>query len=203
MNILEHTIEEAKKHGYDVRVRDVGYAALVSVLCDESLAYKLIFGDDDDFKTFSKIDRIKYLVRYFQSGKSQSREKDEAAEIAKLIAKSKEKKNDDGDDIGLTYEENYAGAVEQLKRIEDLRTRCDLDDIKTLKDLEKAESDIRVRLVDKFNVQEKTVEQYILVRPKCNHICEITHRECWLQTKEYAKEHWHLIDDPNYKEDTE
>lgn len=200
---IDKIIDDAKKHGYDVRIRDVGYAILCAKLDDPNMAYMLIFGDDGNLETFSKLDRIKYLVRYFQSEKLQAKEKDEAAEIANLIAKSKGKKNDDGDDIGLTYEENYAGAVEQLKRIEDLRARCDKDDIKTLKDLEKAESDIRVRLVDKFNVQEKAIEQYIIVQPKCNHICEHTHRECWLQTKEYAKEHWHLIDDPDYEGETE
>lgn len=201
MNKLEKIIEEAKKHSYDVRVRDVGYAVLVAGLGDENLAHKLIFGDDGNEATYKELPHIKYLVNYFKTEDLKKNESKEAEDIAKLIAQSKGKKNDDGDDIGLTYEENYAGAVEQLKRIEDLRSRCPVDDIKTLKDLEKAESDIRVRLVDKFNVQEKNVEQYIIVQPKCNHICEITRRECWLQTKEYAKEHWHLIDDPDYKED--
>lgn len=201
MGKLERIIEEAKKHGQEVRVRDVGYAALVVGLEDPDLAYRLIFGDDGNAATYKGQQHVKFLVNHLKAEGLKKDESKEAEDIARLIAQSKGKKNEDGDDIGLTYEENYAGAVEQLKRIEDLRARCDKDDIKTLKDLEKAESDIRVRLVDKFNVQEKTVEQYIIVQPKCNHICEITHRECWLQTKEYAKEHWHLIDDPNYKED--
>lgn len=203
MNKLEKIIEEAKKRSYDVRVRDVGYAVLVAGLGDENLAHKLIFGDDGNEITYRELPHIKYLVNYLKAEDLKKHESKEAEDIAKLITQSKGKKNEDGDDIGLTYEENYAGAVEQLKRIEDLRARCDKDDIKTLKDLEKAESDIRVRLVDKFNVQEKAIEQYIIVQPKRNHICEHTHRECWLQTKEYAKEHWHLIDDPDYKEDKE
>ena len=199
MNKLDKIIEEAKRRSYDVRVRDVGYAVLAAVLDDEDLAHKLIFGDDGNERTYRELPHIKYLINYLRAEDLKKNESKEAEDIAKLIANNKGKKNDDGDDIGLTYEENYAGAVEQLKRIEDLRTRCDPDDIKTLKDLEKAESDIRVRLVDKFNVQEKNVEQYVIVQKKFDFICPHTRRECYQMTKEDAMNKWNLVE----KEDTE
>lgn len=199
MNKLDKIIEEAKRRSYDVRVRDVGYAVLAAVLDDEDLAHKLIFGDDGNERTYRELPQIKYLINYLRAEDLKKNESKEAEDIAKLIANNKGKKNDDGDDIGLTYEENYAGAVEQLKRIEDLRTRCDPDDIKTLKDLEKAESDIRVRLVDKFNVQEKNVEQYVIVQKKFDFICPHTRRECYQMTKEDAMNKWNLVE----KEDTE
>lgn len=199
MNKLDKIIEEAKRRSYDVRVRDVGYAVLAAVLDDEDLAHKLIFGDDGNERTYRELPQIKYLINYLRAEDLKKNESKEAEDIAKLIANNKGKKNDDGDDIGLTYEENYAGAVEQLKRIEDLRTRCDPDDIKTLKDLEKAESDIRVRLVDKFNVQEKNVEQCVFVQKKFDFICPHTRRECYQMTKEDAMNKWNLVE----KEDTE
>lgn len=199
MNKLDKIIEEAKRRSYDVRVRDVGYAVLAAVLDDEDLAHKLIFGDDGNERTYRELPQIKYLINYLRAEDLKKNESKEAEDIAKLIANNKGKKNDDGDDIGLTYEENYAGAVEQLKRIEDLRARCDPDDIKTLKDLEKAESDIRVRLVDKFNVQEKNVEQYVIVQKKFDFICPHTRRECYQMTKEDAMNKWNLVE----KEDTE
>lgn len=199
MNKLDKIIEEAKRRSYDVRVRDVGYAVLAAVLDDEDLAHKLIFGDDGNERTYRELPQIKYLINYLRAEDLKKNESKEAEDIAKLIANNKGKKNDDGDDIGLTYEENYAGAVEQLKRIEDLRARCDPDDIKTLKDLEKAESDIRVRLVDKFNVQEKNVEQYVIVQKKFDFICPHTRRECYQMTKEDAINKWNLVE----KEDTE
>lgn len=199
MNKLDKIIEEAKRRSYDVRVRDVGYAVLAAVLDDEDLAHKLIFGDDGNERTYRELPQIKYLINYLRAEDLKKNESKEAEDIAKLIANNKGKKNDDGDDIGLTYEENYAGAVEQLKRIEDLRARCAPDDIKTLKDLEKAESDIRVRLVDKFNVQEKNVEQYVVVQEKFDFICPYTRRECYQMTKEDAINKWNLVE----KEDTE
>lgn len=202
---IDKIIDDAKKHGYDVRIRDVGYAILCANLDDANMAYMLIFGDDGNAETFSELDRIKYLVRYFQSEKLQAKEKDEATEIAKLIAKSKGKKTDNGDG-SMTFEENREGIEQQLREIVELKkeamnpTEGESADLKTLALLQKTEADLRVKLNDKFGAAEKTAEQYIIVQPKFNTICEHTHRECWLQTKEYAKEHWHLIDDPNWKD---
>lgn len=206
MNKLEKIIEEAKKRSYDVRVRDVGYAVLVAGLGDENLAHKLIFGDDGNEATYKELPHIKYLVNYLKSEDLKKNESKEAEDIAKLIANNKGKKTD-GSDGAITFEENREGLENQLVEIraliEELKTDPNGYDPKTMALLIKTEADIRVKLNDKFGASEKTSEQYVVVRPKCNHICEITHRECWLQTKEYAKEHWHLIDDPNYKEDTE
>lgn len=203
---IDKVIDDAKKYGYDVRIRDVGYAILCSKLDDANMAYMLIFGDDGNLETFSKLDRIKYLVRYFQSEKLQAKEKNEAAEIANLIAKSKGKKTDTTNDGSMTFEENREGIEQQLREIVELKkdamkpTEGEGADLKTLALLQKTEADLRVKLNDKFGAAEKTAEQYIIVQPKFNTICEHTRRECWLQTKEYAKEHWHLIDDPDYKE---
>lgn len=203
---IDKVIEEAKKHGYDVRIRDVGYAILCAKLDDPNMAYMLIFGDDGNLETFSKLDRIKYLVRYFQSEKLQAKEKDEAAEIANLIAKSKGKNAKKDADGAITFEENRAGMEEQIREIREAITKGMKDeslDDKTFGVLQKTLADLRSKLNDKFGVAEKTAEQYIIVQPKFNHICEITRRECWLQTKEYAKEHWHLIDDPDYAGETD
>lgn len=195
-NILKNITEEAKKRGHSVRIRDIAYALLKVSFNDSLVAYTIVFGTperDEDLKAYDKLESVNYLTRYFQR-KKKSEEKDSETENKAIVAALKKKKKGEGD--LLSFDENYAGAVEQLKRIEELRKRCPASDIKTLKDLEKAESDLRVRLVDKFNVQETNVQQYIFVQPKFNHICEHTRRECWLQTKEFAMEHWNLIENP-------
>lgn len=205
---IDKVIDDAKKHGYDVRIRDVGYAILCSKLDDANMAYMLIFGDDGNLETFSKLDRIKYLVRYFQSEKLQAKEKDEAAEIANLIAKSKGKKNDDGDG-SMTFEENREGIEQQLREIVELKkdamnpTEGEGADLKTLALLQKTEADLRVKLNDKFGAAEKTAEQYIIVQPKFTKICPYTRHECYEMTEEYAMEHFHLIKDPDYSGETE
>ena len=206
MNRLEKTIEEAKKQNYEVRVRDVGYAVLVVGLGDEVLAYKLIFSDDGNETTYKELPHIKFLINYLKAEDLKKNESKEAEDIAKLIAQSKGKKASDKNDGSMTFEENREGIEQQLREIVELKKDAmnpiegEGADLKTLALLQKTEADLRVKLNDKFGAAEKTAEQYIIVQPKFNTICEITRRECWLQTKEYAMEHWHLIDDPDYKE---
>ena len=163
------------------------------------MAYMLIFGDDGNYETFKDLDRIKYLVRYFQSEQLKKEEKDEAAEIAKLIAKSKGKKTETSDDGSMTFEENREGIEQQLREIVELKKDAMSDrecgaDLKTLALLQKTEADLRVKLNDKFGASEKTAEQYIIVQPKFTNICPHTRRECYEMTKEWAMEHYNLIE---------
>lgn len=206
MSKLEKIIEEAKKHSYDVRVRDVGYATLVVGLGDEELAHKLIFGDDGNAKTYKELPHIKYLVNHLKAEDLKRKESKEAEDIAKLIAKSKGKKTDNADG-SMTFEENREGIETQLREIVELKKEAMKDedgaDLKTLALLQKTEADLRVKLNDKFGAAEKTAEQYIIVQPKYNKICPYTRHECYEMTEEYAMQQFHLIKDPDYKEDKE
>lgn len=196
---IDKIVEDARKRGYEVRIRDVGYAILCAKLGDDNMAYMLIFGDDGNYETFKDLDRIKYLVRYFQSEQLKKDEKDEAAEIAKLIAKSKGKKTETSDDGSMTFEENREGIEQQLREIVELKKDAMSDreggaDLKTLALLQKTEADLRVKLNDKFGASEKTAEQYIIVQPKFTKICPYTRHECYEMTKEWAMEHYNLIE---------
>lgn len=204
MNKLEKAIEEAKKRGYDVRVRDVGFAVLVVSLEDEILAHKLIFGDDGNEGTYIKLPRVQYLINYFKSEYSKAAGIKESEDIARMIAQSKGKKTNDASDNTMTFEENREGIETQLREIVELKKEAmqsvDGADLKTLALLQKTEADLRVKLNDKFGAAEKTVEQYIFVQKKKDYICPHTHRECYQMTKEDAMNRWHLINDPVYKD---
>lgn len=206
MNKLENIINEAKKRSYDVRVRDVGYAVLVVGLGDEDLAHKLIFGDDGNIATYKELPHVKFLVNYLNAENLKRKESKEAEDIAKLIAKSKGKKTDNTDG-SMTFEENREGIETQLREIVELKKEAmdaeDGTDLKTLALLQKTEADLRVKLNDKFGAAEKTNEQYIIVQKKFDFVCPHTHRECYQMDKDDAMRKWHLIDDPDYKEDKE
>lgn len=206
MSKLESIINEAKKRSYDVRVRDVGYATLVVGLGDEDLAHKLIFGDDGNIATYKELPHVKFLVNYLNAENLKHKESKEAEDIAKLIAKSKGKKTDNTDG-SMTFEENREGIETQLREIVELKKEAmDAEqgaDLKTLALLQKTEADLRVKLNDKFGAAEKTAEQYIIVQKKFDFVCPHTHRECYQMDKDDAMRKWHLIDDPDYKEDNE
>lgn len=197
MNKLERIIEEAKNHGYDVRVRDVGYAVLVVGLGDADLAYKLIFGDDGNSATYRELPRVKYLVNLLQTEEEKRNEPNEAEDIARLIAQSKGKTQKDTDG-SMTFEENREGIEQQLREIVELKKEAMTDengiDLKTLALLQKTEADLRVKLNDKFGASEKTAEQYIIVQKKFDFICPRTHTECYQMTKEDAMRIWNLIE---------
>lgn len=196
MNKLEKIISEAKKRGHDVRVRDVGYAALVAALGDSTLAHKLIFGDDGNTEAYAKLAYVKFLVNHLKADELKCEKAKESEEIAKLIAKNKGETKSENDGT-ISFEENRAGMEEQIREIREAITRGMKDetlDDKTFGVLQKTLADLRSKLNDKFGASEKAVEQYIIVQKKYDYICPHTQRECYQVTKEEAMARWNLIE---------
>lgn len=176
---------EAKKNGFQVGDTDIAYITMCKTFEDKQMAYTLLFrsGQEMSQEEYDASDKMIYLRDY----------------INDLIKSNKAKRGlpADANSISeaISFEENREGMELLLTRIKELYASGEIDADKAIK----LEMDARAKLNDKFNIKENNVEQRIIVQPKFNHICDYTQKECWLQTKEYAKEHWHLIDDPNYK----
>ena len=204
-SIVKHITEEAKLRGYDVRIRDIAYALLRVKFDDELIAYTVVFGTpekDSDVTVYDEMESVRYLCRWFEKDLAPKETEKKAEDI---ISEIKRKRNieETTEDGSITFEENRAGIERQIGEIRKLieeGTKEGTADLKTLATLQKTEADLRAKLNDKFGASEKGGEQYIIVQPKFSHICEHTRRECWLQTKSFAMEHWHLIPDPKYKE---
>lgn len=184
----------AEKRGHEVRIRDVAYA-LLRYKMDAELAYMVVFGvpKENEVETYESAESTKYLIKTVAKDLIPKVEKTDKEILADILAKKSIVENSNEGDI--TFEENKSAIVELIKRTEEALEDGRLDTDKGFRIL----TDLRVKLNDKFKVADKAVQQFVYVQPKCNHICEWTHRECWLQTKEYAMEHWHLIEDPKYK----
>lgn len=197
-SVIQKIVEEAAKRGHDVTIRNIAYALMRVKFADKLTAYMVINGSvpekDSDVDDYDSMEPVQYLVRYFtQDLAPRTDESKKDSDIVKAITELGKGGGTDVEDP-ISFEENYAGAVAQLKRIEELRVRCPEDDIKTLKDLEKAESDIRVRLVDKFNVQEKEQKRWLVVPKVYDYVCPHTGHECYQIGKEEAMEKWNLIE---------
>ena len=164
--------------GHDIKARDVAFCVLRDVFGDDEVAYKMIYEIDastSKMSSYYKSDKIKYLKaeigsKYLNTDNSSQRELITAEDIS--------------------FEENKAELVKMLAEV-DSRYECGEIDYK---DAAKLKVDIRTKLNDKFSVSDGTTSQVVFVRPKFNHICEKTGTECWLQTKEFAMEHWGLIE---------
>lgn len=181
-------INDCKASGYELKVRDAMFCLLKNMVDDSEIIYNSLFGQGDDAKFISDYEKskpIKFLDKYIKANYDNAKQSD---------ADNTKKKKISEEDI--SFEENKAELIKMLKDIDDAVK----DGLIEVKDAMKMKVDIRTKLNDKFGASEKSDEQRIVVvPPKFNHICEKTRTECWLQTKEYAMEHWGLIEDPNKK----
>lgn len=200
-NILKQITAEAEQRGHSVRIRDIAFA-LMRVTFDDALsAYSVAFGVpkvDKEIENYESLESTKYLVRYFKK-RAEKAEPNPTETVEAMVKKRIAQNTDEG---SMTFEENRGGIERQIREIRELIEQAKNEtpvDLKTLALLQKTEADLRSKLNDKFGGSEKSQDQYIVVPKKYNHICEWTRRECFLQTKEYAMEHWNLIENTNTK----
>lgn len=172
---IKEITEKCKLKGVDIKVGDIAYALLCGHFAEHDVAYRALFGKDSTTKEFERYEQSKetgvvrqVLKEYVDSGTS----------IQDLIA-SKD----------ITFEQNKEALIAMLDRISKAVSNEELD----MKDALKMEKDIRVALNDKFGTAEESAQQFVIVEAKFNHICEWTRKECFLQTEEYAKKQWGLV----------
>lgn len=179
---LKKIREDGMMLGHDIKARDVAFCILQNVFSDDEIAYKMIYEIDassSKMSSYYKSDKIKYLKNEINNKYLKA---DNVSHRQLITAED------------ISFEENKAELVKMLAEV-DSRYECGEIDYK---DAAKLKVDIRTKLNDKFSVSDDTTSQVVFVRPKFNHICQKTGTECWLQTKEFAMEHWGLIE----KQDT-
>lgn len=162
---INSIISKCAEHSHDVRVRDVSYAILSRFYEDKEVAYRCIFGDDGMFELYSKSKAIVFLEKYLKDNVFYDDSKD------------------------ITFEENKAY---MLKLKADTERAMEEGRLET-KDGLKILSDISTRLNDKFNVQDKEVQQTVVVQCKYNSCCECG-KEIYIPTKEDLMKQYGLIE---------
>ena len=185
-------LADAKKMGYDLRMSDIFYTFELQRFESNKIVYSVLFGKGNSHEEIDNYDnsgKIKFLKKYINSNYPIS----SFGEKEKLKRGRQKKTEEEHKDI--TFEENKAYMLKLKKDTEEAIEKGEIEKKDGLKIL----ADLSVKLNDKFAVSEKQDEQRIIVYPKFNTICERTKSECWLQTKEFAMQHWGLIEDPNKK----
>jgi hypothetical protein len=190
-NILKEITAKAAEHGYNVRIRDISYALLRVKFGDAKAAYSVVFdpaADDEDVKAYEDGAAITYLIGYFRRSESQPQQKaDDTSKILEALKSNGAAKNEND----ITAEENKAAMVELIERTETALNEGAIDVDKGLKII----ADLRVKLNDKFGVGEEQDRKNIIILPKTyDLICPHTHHECYQMDKEYAMEHFNLIE---------
>lgn len=183
---IQECIAYCSEQGYFIYESDIAYLLINREFKDRYKAYELTKSKDmpDEYvDNYDSSDKIVCLRQYMNEHWAKRKEQD-------VI-------NTESIEGAITFEENRDALIRYLGEIQKLMNEKKIDP----KDGMKMMTDIRLKLNDKFNIKEAQVEQRIIVQPKFNHTCQYTKKECWLMTEEWAKKQYHLIKDPNYKEE--
>lgn len=180
---IRQTINDCSKVGHSIGMRDISYVLLCKHYEDKATAYRILFGLDADFNAeyvwvYDQTAAMTYLKDYVDRNL-----------IEVLTTKKKKKKLSDEEDI--SFEENKAEIIALIKKTQDALANGEID----AKDALKIEADLRVKLNDKFAVNEDTRDQIVIVQQKYSSVCECG-RECAPRpiSKEEAMEMYNLIE---------
>lgn len=165
---IEYVLGKADGEGYEASEKDIAFIILQDKCEDKGWAYNMIFGDKP---------KTAKLNEYIESAKIKF-----IAEMLKPFG------------IGITNtatisrEQNKAELISLLKDIEEAQRSGDME----TKDALKLKTDIRVKLNDKFDMEEDEESKHIIVVPsKHDIICPHTNRECtYMPTKEACMKYY-------------
>lgn len=189
---FNNILSDAKKIGHNLRMSDIFYTFELQRFDNKGVVYSVLFGKGSSQEEIDEYDesvKIKFLKKYINTNYPLV-SPGENEQVKRGKPKKEVESHED-----ITFEENKAYMLKLKKETEAAIKKGEIEKKDGLKIL----ADLSVKLNDKFAVSEKQDEQRIIVYPKFNTICERTKTECWLQTKEFAMQHWGLIEDPNRK----
>lgn len=167
-NDIKDIIKTLKSEGIEARVRDVAYLILCDTITDKSLCEKVAYQEDN--KSPKKtLDILADRLKPFGIGAATTISKDE-------------------------NREQLLNEIAEMKDIAD-KAKAD-NDTDTYIKASKVVLDARVKLNDKFNIEEEESQKRIIVVPqKHDIICKWTQRECSaMPTKEACMKFYNLTD---------
>lgn len=180
---INKIVSAAEENGMSVKMCDISYIILSGAFSESQVAYAVLFGKEkgeDEASRYAKSMKVKFLKKLMKP----------MLDGMAVTSARPEKKPSHKD---ISFEENKDALINLLRTIKDMKEKGEIE----AKDAVKLETDIRIKLNDKFDVSAGKHEKRVVVNAKYNHICGITRKECWLQTKEFAMEHWGLIEKNN------
>jgi len=167
-NEITNILDALGKDGIKASEEDVVYLILSDTLTESEYAYFLAYGvPPRDIKKFCETEAMKKL-----------REKLAPFGVGKAAANS------------VSKEENKAELIKMLQKVEKWGANGEIDPERYAKLV----LDYRVRLNDKFDMEDDEKKKRIFIVPqKHDIVCPHTHKECtYMPTKEACKEYYKL-----------
>lgn len=163
-------LKSTRQEWATVSEKDIAFAVLCDTFADKATAYKMAYG-----KTSADAE-----THYRSAG------------MQKLLAVLEPFGIGSVNEEMITREQNKTELIRLLKEIKTLAESRKID----AKDAVKMEADIRVKLNDKFEMEESQSQKRIIIVPqKHDMICPHTNRECTsMPTKEACMKYYGLKD---------
>ena len=165
---IKIVLDTVRTDWQSVSEKDIAFAILCDVLEDKTLAYRLAYRKSEkEAENFYNTPRFKKLLNVLES-------------FGFGIV----------DTNAITKEENKGELLKMLDRIDNLLNTGDLEP----KDAIKMQTDIRVKLNDKFEMEETQKQKRIIIVPsKHDIVCPHTNRECnFRPSKAACMKHYQL-----------
>ena len=167
-NDIKDIINSLKTEGVEARIRDVAYLVMCDSFVDKALAAKVAYQEDE--KPSNKI--LSVLA-----------EKLKPFGIGAVTTISKD--------------ENREALLKEISEMKDIADKAkEENDSDTYIKASKVVLDARVKLNDKFNIEEEEGQRRIIVVPqKHDIVCKFTNRECSaMPSKEACMKYYNQID---------
>lgn len=182
---VKQAIEDCKKAGHEIGIRDIAYVFLSKNFDDIRMPYRCLFGLDVDYnpdyaETYDKTGRMEYLKGYVETNFSDG------------ITSKKRRKKSSGEDVDISFEENKAEIIKLIQETKDKEASGELDAKESLN----MQTKLRVALNDKFGAKEDVKDQVVIVNQKYDDICpncfsEVARRPL---SKQEAMEMYNLVE---------
>jgi hypothetical protein len=166
---IKKIISDCASSGYTIKGKDIAYVILCRTFQDTAFCYASAFGisnNPDAVTLYDQSSPVTFLKKYMDINHPSG-----------VSTATKRRRKGDVEDI--SFEENKA---EIIKLIKDTQKALEDGTIEP-KDALKIQADLRVKLNDKFQVQDEAKEQLVIVEKKFNSICACG-REYYAPTKE-------------------
>lgn len=176
---ISKIIDDCKSSGYTIKVRDISFVLLSECYEDMTLAYKVVFGsdfEDSEVEEYNASNALSFLRRYINSNYRNNASNG-----------SKSGKIND-----ITFEENKAEIIRLIHLADEKYASGEIEAKEHLKIV----SDLRVKLNDKFKVQEEVKDQLVIVNQKYDDVCPYCHHEIAskIMSMEEAMKKYNLVE---------
>lgn len=154
-------IEDCKMSGFQVRVRDISFVILSKHYEDVSVAYKAIFGSDVSdsvIDEYVKSKEMVFLKSYLDSN---------------ILKGSKRRKGKLSEEDDITFDENKAEIINLIKETQKALEEGKIKSADALK----IQADLRVKLNDKFNINDTSKDSLVCVAQKFDSLCPYCQHE--------------------------